>query len=114
MSLALGVVENMSAHICSNCGIMLSQFFGTGGAEKLAEKYHTKLLGRVPLHISLREDLDRGQPTVMRDPEGEFADIYREIASGISALMYWEGIKSQQRFLSVPIGYEKRLFSFTR
>ncbi|RFY49222.1 Fe-S-binding ATPase, partial [Salmonella enterica subsp. enterica serovar Enteritidis] len=40
---------------------------------------------------SLREDLDRGQPTVMRDPEGEFADIYREIASTVSAQMYWDG-----------------------
>lgn len=88
----LGVVENMSAHICSNCG-HVEPIFGTGGAEKLAEKYNTQLLGQIPLHISLREDLDRGQPTVMRDPEGEFADIYREIASNISSLMYWEGDK---------------------
>ena len=59
-----------SRHICSNCG-HLEPIFGTGGAAKLAEKYHCQLLGQVPLHISLREDLDRGQPTVMRDPEGE-------------------------------------------
>ncbi len=69
----------------------LEPIFGTGGAEKLAEKYHCQLLGQIPLHISLREDLDRGQPTVMRDPEGEFADIYREIASTVSAQMYWDG-----------------------
>lgn len=86
----LGIIENMSAHICSNCG-HLEPIFGTGGAEKLAEKYHCQLLGQIPLHISLREDLDRGQPTVMRDPEGEFADIYREIASTVSAQMYWDG-----------------------
>lgn len=59
----------MSAHICSNCG-HVEPIFGTGGAERLAEKYNTQLLGQIPLHISLREDLDRGQPTVMRDPEG--------------------------------------------
>lgn len=88
----LGVVENMSAHICSNCG-HIEPIFGTGGAERLAERYNTKLLGQVPLHISLREDLDRGQPTVMRDPEGEFADIYREIAVNVTAQMYWEGEK---------------------
>lgn len=86
----LGIIENMSAHICSNCG-HLELIFGTGGAAKLAEKYHCQLLGQVPLHISLREDLDRGQPTVMRDPEGEFADIYREIASTVSSQMYWDG-----------------------
>lgn len=88
----LGIVENMSAHICSNCG-HVEPIFGTGGAEKLAERYHTKLLGQVPLHISLREDLDRGQPTVMRDPDGEFADIYREIAVNVTAEMFWEGDK---------------------
>ena len=89
-AIQLTLSQNMSAHICSNCG-HLEPIFGTGGAEKLAEKYHCQLLGQIPLHISLREDLDRGQPTVMRDPEGEFADIYREIASTVSAQMYWDG-----------------------
>ncbi|MFS1537984.1 MAG: iron-sulfur cluster carrier protein ApbC [Candidatus Phlomobacter fragariae] len=89
----LGIVENMSLHICSNCG-HLEPIFGSGGAERLAEKYQCKLLGKIPLHISLREDLDQGQPTVMRDPNGEFADIYREIASTISAQMYWAGEKT--------------------
>ncbi|WP_032115373.1 iron-sulfur cluster carrier protein ApbC [Candidatus Arsenophonus nilaparvatae] len=88
----LGIVENMSLHICSNCG-HVEPIFGSGGAEILAEKYQCKLLGKIPLHISLREDLDQGQPTVMRDPDGEFADIYREIASTISAQMYWAGEK---------------------
>lgn len=55
----LGIVENMSMHICSNCGHH-EPIFGTGGAEKLAGQYHTQLLGQLPLHISLREDLDRG------------------------------------------------------
>lgn len=51
----LGIVENMSMHICSNCGHH-EPIFGTGGAQKLAEQYHTQLLGQMPLHISLRED----------------------------------------------------------
>lgn len=88
----LGIVENMSLHICSNCG-HIEPIFGSGGAERLAEKYQCKLLGKIPLHISLREDLDQGQPTVIRDPDGEFADIYREIASAISAQMFWAGEK---------------------
>lgn len=69
----LGIVENMSVHICSNCGHH-EPIFGTGGAEKLAEKYHTQLLGQMPLHISLREDLDKGTPTGYQ-PSGE--RIYR-------------------------------------
>lgn len=52
----LGIVENMSMHICSNCGHH-EPIFGTGGAEKLAAQYHTQLLGQLPLHITLREDL---------------------------------------------------------
>ncbi|AKA39756.1 iron-sulfur cluster carrier protein ApbC [Yersinia ruckeri] len=86
----LGIIENMSMHICSNCG-HLEPIFGTGGAEKLAEKYHCKLLGQIPLHICLREDLDRGEPTVVSRPDSEFADIYRQLASTVAAEMYWQG-----------------------
>ncbi|MDE1477533.1 iron-sulfur cluster carrier protein ApbC [Xenorhabdus bovienii] len=88
----LGIIENMSIHICSNCGHQ-EPIFGTGGAEKLAEKYHCQLLGQIPLHISLREDLDRGEPTVISQPDSELADIYRDIAANISAQMYWQGEK---------------------
>ncbi|MBD2782298.1 iron-sulfur cluster carrier protein ApbC [Xenorhabdus szentirmaii] len=88
----LGIIENMSTHICSHCGHH-EPIFGTGGAEKLAEKYDCQLLGQIPLHISLREDLDRGEPTVSSQPDSEFADIYCEIASNISAQMYWKGKK---------------------
>ncbi|ARJ43073.1 Fe-S-binding ATPase [Pantoea alhagi] len=86
----LGVVENMSMHICSNCGHH-EAIFGSGGAEMLAEKYHTRLLGQLPLHITLREDLDAGQPTVIRRPESEFAGIYRQLAGAVAAELYWQG-----------------------
>ena len=65
--------------------------FGTGGAEKLAEKYHTQLLGQMPLHISLREDLDKGTPTVISRPESEFTAIYRQLADRVAAQLYWQG-----------------------
>lgn len=64
-------------HICSNCGHH-EPIFGTGGAQKLAEQYRTQLLGQMPLHISLREDLDRGTPTVISRPDSEFTAIYRD------------------------------------
>lgn len=86
----LGVVENMSMHICSQCGHH-EPIFGTGGAAKLAEQYHTALLGQLPLHIQLREDLDRGQPTVASRPESEFTAIYRQLAGRVAASLYWQG-----------------------
>ncbi|WJV55249.1 iron-sulfur cluster carrier protein ApbC [Pectobacteriaceae bacterium CE90] len=86
----LGVVENMSVHICSNCG-HLEPIFGTGGAQKLVDKYHCVLLGQLPLHISLREDLDRGEPTVVSHPDSEFTSLYRELADRVAAQLYWQG-----------------------
>ncbi len=86
----LGIVENMSMHICSNCGHH-EPIFGTGGAQKLAETYRTQLLGQMPLHISLREDLDRGQPTVISRPESEFTTLYRRLAGRVAAQLYWQG-----------------------
>lgn len=95
----LGIVENMSVHICSNCGHH-EPIFGTGGAEKLAEKYHTQLLGQMPLHISLREDLDKGTPTVISRPESEFTAIYRQLADRVAAQLYWQGEVILARFPS--------------
>ncbi|MDN5970470.1 MAG: iron-sulfur cluster carrier protein ApbC, partial [Enterobacterales bacterium] len=86
----LGVVENMSIHVCSNCGFH-EPIFGTGGAEKLAEKYKIRLLGQLPLHISLREDLDRGEPTMACRPDSEFSLIYRQLAANVAAQLYWQG-----------------------
>ena len=86
----VGIVENMSMHICSQCGHH-EPIFGTGGAEKLAQTYHTQLLGQLPLHITLREDLDAGQPTVIRRPDSEFTGLYRELAGRVAAQLYWNG-----------------------
>nr|WP_024965068.1 iron-sulfur cluster carrier protein ApbC [Pantoea sp. IMH] len=86
----LGVVENMSMHICSQCGHH-EAIFGSGGALKLAEQYQTRLLSQLPLHITLREDLDDGQPTVVRRPDSEFTQIYRQLAGNVAAQLYWQG-----------------------
>ncbi|WP_075180839.1 iron-sulfur cluster carrier protein ApbC [Pantoea sp. 1.19] len=86
----VGIVENMSMHVCSHCGHE-EPIFGSGGAETLAERYHTRLLGQMPLHISLREDLDFGEPTVVRRPESEFTARYRRLAGEVAAQLYWQG-----------------------
>ncbi|MGH6885629.1 MAG: iron-sulfur cluster carrier protein ApbC [Geminicoccales bacterium] len=75
----LGIVENMSIHVCPNCGHE-SHIFGSGGAERMCKEYGTELLGQLPLDESIREQADSGKPTVVADPDGQAAEIYRRIA----------------------------------
>jgi ATP-binding protein involved in chromosome partitioning len=75
----LGVVENMSYHVCAKCGHE-SHIFGTGGAERMCKDYGTELLGQLPLAESIRSQADSGKPTVVSDPDGPLAEIYRRIA----------------------------------
>src|ERR1041385_4658968 len=73
-----GIVENMSTHICSNCGHE-EHIFGQGGAERMCKQYGVELLGALPLDIAIREQADSGKPTVVADPESRAAEIYRAI-----------------------------------
>jgi len=75
----LGVVENMSYHVCPKCGHQ-SHIFGSGGAEKMCKEYGGELLGQLPLDESIQQHADSGKPTVVSDPEGKIAEIYRRIA----------------------------------
>jgi len=75
----LGVVENMSMHICSNCGHE-EAIFGQGGGAAMAEKNDIELLGSLPLDIQIREFADSGRPTVVADPDGRPTEIYKSIA----------------------------------
>jgi len=75
----LGVVENMSFHVCPKCGHE-SHIFGTGGAKRMASEYKTELLGQLPLDETIQRQADSGRPTVVSDPDGEIAALYRRIA----------------------------------
>ncbi len=79
----IGIVENMSIHICSNCG-HAEHIFGAGGGEKMCSDYDTEFLGALPLDIRIREQTDSGKPTVVADPGGDVAEIYRSIARRIA------------------------------
>jgi ATP-binding protein involved in chromosome partitioning len=79
----LGIVENMSTHICSSCGHE-EHIFGAGGAERMAKEYGVELLGSLPLDISIREQADSGKPTVVADPDGRIAETYRAIARRVA------------------------------
>ena len=80
----LGLIENMSVHICSQCGHEDS-IFGSGGGALMAETNHLALLGSLPLDRSIREQADSGKPTVIAHPESREAEIYREIARKMTA-----------------------------
>jgi ATP-binding protein involved in chromosome partitioning len=75
----LGVVENMSTHVCSNCGHE-EAIFGVGGGNRLAQEGGAELLGSLPLDIRIRQQADGGVPTVADDPESALAYRYRDIA----------------------------------
>ncbi len=80
----LGIVENMSIHICSKCGHE-EHIFGSGGGQSMAEQYGVDLLGSLPLDIHIREETDSGKPTVVAQPESRVTQIYREIARKTAA-----------------------------
>ncbi|GAB3446170.1 iron-sulfur cluster carrier protein ApbC [Massilia solisilvae] len=79
----LGVVENMSTHICSNCG-HTEAIFGEGGGEKMCRDFGVDFLGKLPLTLSIREQTDSGRPTVVADPDGPVAQVYKEIARKVA------------------------------
>ena len=79
----VGIVENMSTHICSKCGHE-EHIFGSGGGEKMCADYNAEFLGGLPLDIRIREQTDSGKPTVVADPDGNVAKVYKQIARRIA------------------------------
>ena len=98
----LGIVENMSVHICSNCG-HAEHIFGSGGGESMAKQYGVDLLGALPLDISIREGVDSGRPTVAIEPESRIAQIYREIARRTAARLALRARDFSARFPKIVI-----------
>ncbi|AHK79938.1 ATPase [Ectothiorhodospira haloalkaliphila] len=98
----LGVVENMSIHICSNCGHE-EHIFGQGGGERMAEEYGAEFLGALPLDMHIREQVDGGNPTVVADPEGRVAEIYREIARRSAARLATQAKDFSSKFPNIVI-----------
>lgn len=98
----LGVIENMSTHICSTCGHE-EHIFGSGGGSRMAEQYGVDFLGSLPLDIRIREDADGGHPTVMADPEGRIAGIYRDIARRVAAKLSQRARDYSAKFPNIVI-----------
>ncbi|MEW8038841.1 MAG: iron-sulfur cluster carrier protein ApbC [Candidatus Thiodiazotropha endolucinida] len=98
----LGIVENMSIHICSNCGHE-EHIFGQGGGSSMAEQYKVDLLGALPLDIRIREETDGGKPTVVAEPESRISQIYREIARKTAAKLSLQAKDYAAKFPNIVI-----------
>lgn len=94
----LGVVENMSMHICSNCG-HAEPIFGTGGGENMASEFGLPLLGQLPLAMSIREQADSGKPTVAADPDSGISEAYRSSALAAVGRL---SVESRNKRISFP------------
>ncbi len=98
----LGVIENMSIHICSKCGNE-EHIFGSGGGQKMADDYDVDFLGSLPLDIRIREETDAGKPTVAADPDCRISQIYRDIARRVAARLSLKKKDYAGKFPSIVI-----------
>ena len=98
----LGIVENMSTHICSNCGHE-EHIFGAGGAAVMCKDYNVDLLGSLPLDIKIREQSDSGIPTVVAEPSSHIANIYKEIARKAAIKIANAGLDHSSKFPNIVI-----------
>ena len=98
----IGIVENMSTHICSKCGHE-EHIFGSGGGDKMCADYGVELLGSLPLDIRIREQTDSGRPTVVSDPDGALAANYRAIARKTAIKLAEMGQDHSAKFPNIVI-----------
>ena len=98
----LGIVENMSIHICSECG-HAEHIFGKGGGEKMCDQYNVDFLGALPLDIDIRINADSGHPSVAQDPDSPASVIYREIARRTAAKLSLRAKDYSAKFPNIVI-----------
>ena len=98
----LGIVENMSLHTCSKCGHE-EHIFGEGGGARMAADYNLDVLGSLPLAMQIREQADSGKPTVVSDPDGRVAEIYRDIARKVAVKIADKAKDMTAKFPSIVV-----------
>jgi ATP-binding protein involved in chromosome partitioning len=98
----LGIVENMAMHTCSQCG-HTEHIFGAGGGERMAKEYDVEYLGGLPLDIRIRQQADSGRPTVVADPDGELAELYRKIARKVAVKIAEKSRDMSLKFPSIVV-----------
>jgi ATP-binding protein involved in chromosome partitioning len=98
----LGIVENMAVHVCSQCG-HAEHIFGEGGGKRMAAEYNMDYLGALPLDIKIREQADGGKPTVVADPDGDVAAIYKSVARQVAIKIAAKAKDFSSKFPSIKI-----------
>ncbi len=98
----LGVVENMSTHICTKCGHE-EHIFGTGGGDRMAADYGIEMLGALPLDMSIREQVDGGKPTVVAEPDSRVAQTYKTIARRVAVKVAEKAKDHSAKFPTIVI-----------
>jgi ATP-binding protein involved in chromosome partitioning len=98
----LGIVENMAVHICTNCG-HVEHIFGADGGKKMAADYKMDYLGALPLNMQIRVQADSGMPTVVADPDGEVAAIYKSVARQVAVSIAAKNKDFSSKFPSITI-----------
>ncbi|MDY0108007.1 MAG: P-loop NTPase, partial [Giesbergeria sp.] len=98
----LGIVENMAVHVCTNCG-HAEHIFGEGGGRRMAQDYGMDYLGALPLAMQIRLQADSGQPTVVAEPDGEVAQIYKTVARDVAAKIARQSKDFSAKFPTISI-----------
>jgi ATP-binding protein involved in chromosome partitioning len=98
----LGIVENMAVHVCSQCG-HIEHIFGADGGKKMAAQYGVDYLGALPLNLSIREQADAGRPSVVSDPDGEIAAIYKTVARQVAVKIAAKAKDFSSKFPTISI-----------
>ncbi|MFJ2992802.1 iron-sulfur cluster carrier protein ApbC [Pandoraea sp. NPDC087047] len=98
----LGLIENMSLHICSNCGHE-EPIFGVGGGERMSHDFDVDLLGKLPLEMSIRVHADAGMPSVVGDPDGRVAELYKAIARKVAVKIASKQKDMTSKFPSIVV-----------
>ena len=98
----LGLVENMAVHVCPSCG-HVEHIFGADGGKRMAEQYGVDYLGALPLDLSIREQADAGRPSVVSDPDGEIAAIYKTVARQVAVKIAAKAKDFSSKFPTISI-----------
>jgi ATP-binding protein involved in chromosome partitioning len=98
----LGIVENMAVYCCPNCG-HTEHIFGADGGKKMAAEYGVDYLGALPLNLSIREQADSGRPTVVAEPDGEIAGIYKQVARQVAVKVAMKAKDFSSKFPTITV-----------
>jgi len=98
----LGIVENMAVHVCTKCG-HVEHIFGADGGRKMAAEYKVDYLGALPLTMKIREQADSGRPTVVAEPDGEIAALYKQVARTVAVKIAAKAKDFSSKFPTITV-----------